>query len=131
MAISKLNGITEIDGFGVSVMDELRNMYPDKFNESGAMDYEWFENEIRQNRIYVNDKDSIAFTLQDDNNKDVTDCRVDTIIAAAIHILERMNEECHSDYYDNAIHALSNALRSLASKRKYETILTDNMIHGC
>ena len=30
-------------GHKVIVMDELREKYPEKFNDSGSMDYKWFE----------------------------------------------------------------------------------------
>lgn len=38
MALETLKGTKEIGGFKVIVMDELRKQYPEKFNESGAMD---------------------------------------------------------------------------------------------
>lgn len=47
MALETLKGVTEIGGMKVVVMDELREKFPDKFNESGAMNWEWFEKEIR------------------------------------------------------------------------------------
>lgn len=66
MALSTLKGVTEIGGFPIVVMDELREKFPDKFNESGSMDYKWFEKDIRPNYfIYIrHDKNSISFTLQ-------------------------------------------------------------------
>lgn len=67
MALKTLEGVTEIGGFKVVVMDELREKYPEKFNESGAMDWQWFEKDIRPNHfIYVrHDKNSVSFTIQD------------------------------------------------------------------
>ena len=66
MALETLKNVKEIGGFSVVIMDELRNKFPEKFNESGGMDYKWFESEIRPNNfIYVRqDVNSISFTLQ-------------------------------------------------------------------
>jgi len=97
MGLETLKDVKEIDGFGVIVMDELREKYPERFNESGAMDYPWFEKEIRpKNFIYVrNDKNSIAFTIQSGPIKEVggvNGCQVDTIIDCAKKIIEGLNE---------------------------------------
>lgn len=66
MELETLRGVTEIGGYPIIVMDELREKYPEKFNENGAMDYKWFEAEIRPfHFIYIrNDVNSISFTLQ-------------------------------------------------------------------
>ena len=97
MALETLKGITEIGGYNVVVMDDLRDKYPEKFNESGAMDWEWFEKEIRPNHfIYVrNDKNSISCTIQNGPVKDngVTGCQVDTLIEAAKLIIEGLNKQ--------------------------------------
>jgi hypothetical protein len=54
MALETLKGLTEIGGEKIVIMDDLRTQFPDKFNESGAMDYEWFESEIRpRNYMYA------------------------------------------------------------------------------
>ena len=87
MALETLKGIKEIGGFKIVVMDELRAKYPEKFNDSGSMDYNWFEKEIRPNNfIYVrNDVNSISFTIQNGAVKEsgVNGCQVDTLIETA------------------------------------------------
>jgi len=92
MALETLKDVKEIGGFEVVCMDTLRDQYPDKFNESGSMDWRWFESEIRPNKfIYVrNDKNSISFTLQNGPIKEVgvNGCQVDTLIEAAKMIIE-------------------------------------------
>ena len=97
MALETLKGVTDIGGYNVVVMDDLRAKYPEKFNESGAMDWEWFEKEIRPNHfIYVrNDKNSISFTIQNGPVKDngVNGCQVDTLIEAAKLIIEGLNKQ--------------------------------------
>jgi hypothetical protein len=66
MALQTLKGIKKLGKFDVVVMDELRALHPEKFNESGAMDYHWFEKDIRpHNFVYVrHDVNSLSFTLQ-------------------------------------------------------------------
>ncbi len=97
MALETLDGVKTIGGFKVVVMDELRELYADKFNESGSMDYEWFEASIRKHHfIYLRkDKNSIAFTLQNGPIKEVgvTGCQVETLIEAAKMIIEGLNKK--------------------------------------
>ena len=95
MALETLKNIKVIGNENVIIVDELREQFPDKFNESGAMDYKWFEKEIRPaNFIYVrHDVNSISFTLQNgaigENGKN--GCQVTDIIAAAKLIIEGLN----------------------------------------
>ena len=95
MALETLKGVSEIGGFKVVVMDELREKHPEKFNESGAMDYKWFEKDVRpHNFIYVrHDVNSIAFTIQNGPVKEhgLNGCQVDTIIEAAKIMVEGLN----------------------------------------
>lgn len=95
MALETLKGVTQLDGETVVIMDELRVKFPEKFNESGAMDYKWFEAEIRPNHhIYVrNDVNSIAFTIQNGPIKEhgKNGCQVTALIAAAKKIIEGLN----------------------------------------
>lgn len=95
MALETLKGITQINGEKVVIMDDLREKFPEKFNESGAMDYKWFESEIRpHNFIYVrHDVNSLSFTIQNGPIKEVgkNGCQVEDIIAAAKVIVEGLN----------------------------------------
>lgn len=120
MALETLKGVTEIGGFPVIVMDELRDKYPEKFNESGAMDYKWFEKDIRPNySVYVrHDVNSISFTLQSDpiGEAGVNGCQVDTLIDAARLILVGLNKEERSKYTELAINKLEAALRYLEER---------------
>lgn len=96
MALKTLNGVKKLGEFDVVVMDDLREKFPEKFNESGAMDWQWFESEIRpSNFIYVrHDKNSLSFTLQNGPVKEngVNGCQVDTVIEAAKAIIEGLNK---------------------------------------
>lgn len=87
MALETLKGVEKIDDENLIVMDKLREQYPEKFNESGSMDYKWFEEEIRPtNFIYLReDKNSLSFTIQNgpvkENGKN--GCQVSALIDAA------------------------------------------------
>lgn len=121
MALKTLKHREMIDGFHVVVMDELRDKYPERFNESGAMDYEWFEKEIRPNNfIYVrNDKNSISFTLQNGPVKEagLNGCQVDTIIETAKIMLEGLNDDYPCLENQWAILYLGSALRFLKLRK--------------
>ena len=95
MALETLKGVTKINGETIVVMDELRELHPERFTETGAMDHKWFEETIRPNAfIYVrNDKNSLAFTIQNGPVKEVgkNGCQVEDIVAVAKYIVEQLN----------------------------------------
>ena len=121
MALETLKGVEKIDGFEVVVMDELKSKFPEKFNESGAMDYKWFEKEIRPNNfIYVrHDVNSIAFTIQKGPIKEngVNGCQVDTIVAAAALIIEGLNKNFPCAENDKALECLAGAINALKERK--------------
>ena len=122
MALETLKNVKEIGGFKVVIMDELRNQFPEKFNESGAMDYKWFEKDVRPNNfVYVrHDVNSLSFTIQNGPVKEngVNGCQVDTIIETAKIILEGFNNKfpCHENL--EAITKLNEVLMSLKKRTK-------------
>ena len=97
MALETLKDVKKIGDFDVIIMDDLREKYPEKFNESGSMDFHWFEKDIRPNNfVYVrNDKNSLSFTIQNGPIKEhgVNGCQVDTVIEAAKLIIEGFNKK--------------------------------------
>lgn len=121
MALETLSGVTEIGGFDVVVMDDLREKYPEKFIESGQMNWKWFETEIRPNNfIYVRkDKNSLSFTLQNGPIKEVgvNGIQIDTIIETAKLIIEGRDKKfpCHENYM--AISHLNEALYCLKMRK--------------
>lgn len=121
MALDTLRGVEEIGGFKVVVMDELREKYPERFNESGAMDYAWFEKDIRPTSfIYVrNDKHSLSFTIQNGPVKEVgvNGCQVDTVIETAKIILEGLNKQFPCRENSLAVTKLDEALHWLAARK--------------
>lgn len=122
MALETLKGISKIGDFNVVVMDELREQFPEKFNESGAMDYKWFEKDIRpKNFIYVrHDVNSLSFTIQNGpiKEKGINGCQVDTIIEAAKVILEGLNKQFPCRENACAITKLDEALHWLEHRKK-------------
>jgi len=97
MALETLKNVTEINGQKVIVMDELREQFPERFTETGAMDHKWFEETIRPNSfIYVrHDKNSVSFTIQNGPVKEngANGCQVVDMIAVAKHMIEELNKK--------------------------------------
>ena len=122
MALETLKGLEEIDGVRIVVMDELREKYPEKFNESGAMDYKWFEKEIRPtNFIYVrHDKNSLSFTIQNGPIKEngLNGCQVDSIIKVAKKIIEGLNKNFSCEENAIVITKLDEAIHWLDMRTK-------------
>lgn len=125
MALETLKGIKKLGEFDVVVMDELREKFPEKFNESGSMDYKWFEKDIRPtNFVYIrNDVNSLSFTIQNGPIKEngVNGCQVDTIVEAAKAILEGLNKNFPCGENAMAIIKLDESLMWL-NKRKRDRI---------
>lgn len=122
MALETLKDINSINGFNVIEMDKLREKHPEKFTESGAMDYKWFEKEIRpHNFIYVrHDVNSLAFTIQNGPIKEVgvNGCQVDEVIATARAIISGLNEKFPCRENSIAINKLTEALFWLEERKK-------------
>jgi hypothetical protein len=110
MALNTLKGVTEIGGFPVIVMDELREKFPHKFNESGSMDYKWFEEEIRPNHfIYIrHDKNSISFTLQ---SAPVSDVKAQRMLQDFKYYLADVTERQNAEWDTDELH--KHALRCI------------------
>ena len=122
MALQTLIGVKKLGNFDVVVMDELRKKFPDKFNDSGSMNYQWFEKDIRPNNfIYVrHDVNSISFTIQNGPVKEVgvNGCQIDTIVEAAKTIIEGLNKNFPSRENAMAITKLDECLMWLDKRTK-------------
>lgn len=122
MALETFKGVEDLDGEQVIIMDELREKYPERFNESGSMDYDWFEKVIRPHHfIYIrHDKNSLSFTLQNGPVKEVgkNGCQVDHVIMAAKTILEGLNKNFPCRENAMAITKLDEALHWLDHRKK-------------
>ena len=96
--INSLAGVSEINGKPIMVMDNLRAEFPEKFNESGAMDYKWFESDIRPNyNIFLrHDVDSISFnmlTKPASEGGDLNRCQFTDLIATGLQMLKYLNSK--------------------------------------
>lgn len=94
--INTLKEVKEINGKEICVMDDLREKFPEKFNESGAMDYKWFESEIRPNfNIFLrHDVDSISFnmlTRPASEGGDLNRCQWSDLVATGLEQLKYLN----------------------------------------
>ena len=92
----------KINGYGVVVMDELRERRPEKFIESGQMDWKWFEGEVRPvNNIFIrHDKNSVSFSR----------CDEETIIKAVIKMLRK---KCEAMVLPDSICRVGDAIQHL------------------
>ena len=117
MDLKKFSNLKKADGFDVIIMDELREKYPEKFNESGGMDYKWFEEEIRPNNfIYIRqDKNSLSFTLQRGNPKEfgVNGCSVRAVIEMSRNLIQALHQKNPTVEYINALDYLDIVLDEL------------------
>lgn len=125
MALETLKDLKSINGYNIICMDELREKYPEKFNQSGAMDYSWFESTIRpHNFIYVrHDVNSISFTIQNGPVKEVglNGCQVDQLIEVAKIMIQGLNEKFPCHHNIDAIRGLTDALYALAHRKQDRT----------
>ena len=113
--IGSLKNVQEINGKKICVMDELREKYPEKFNESGSMDYQWFEKEIRPNyNIYVrHDVDSLTFnmlTKPASEGGDLNKCQLTDLITTALIMLEHLDAKFSCPENAETIKCLHEAL---------------------
>ena len=121
MALETLQGVTEIGGFKVANMADLAKNNPEFYEESGQMNWKWFEKNIRPTHFVMvrPDVNSITFTLQNGPIKEVgvNGCQVDTMIEAAKLIVEELNKKFPCDENDMVISKLEAAL-DWSAKRK-------------
>jgi len=73
MGLETLKGLSKLGQYQIVHMDQLKELHPEMFDESGAMDWKIFEREIRPfSYIYArHDKHSLSFTLQTGPIKEV------------------------------------------------------------
>ena len=102
--IHTFKNVKDVNGKPVCVMDDLREKYPEKFNESGAMDYKWFESEIRPNfNIFVShSEDSIAFNIMTkpvSEGGDLSRCQHVDLIKVALEMIKYLdsNKPCREN----------------------------------
>lgn len=100
-------------GGEIIIMDDLKEKYPEKFNESGQMDYKWFEEEIRPNySVYVrHDVDSISFSMMTrPASEGGKGCQFTDLIEVALHQLQYFHAKFPCDENIQTIVSLHTAL---------------------
>jgi hypothetical protein len=121
MSLETFKGIKKIGGFDIVDMGMLKELNPEMFNESGAMNYKIFEETIRPfNFIYVrHDVNSLSFTLQKGPIKEngVNGCQIDTIIETAKIMIEDLNRKFPCRANSMAITKLDEALLWLYKRK--------------
>jgi len=122
MSIETLEGVKELAGFDVAVMEELAEMYPAYFDELGVTETRWFDKEIRQKYFIIADREenSVKFKFQSDAIKEVgvNGCQVDVLAHALKHILTKFNEKFPSDYNVEALRGLDITIQALDDRTK-------------
>ena len=102
--INSIKELKEINGKKICVMDYLREQFPEKFNESGSMNYEWFEKDIRPNfNIFVrHDVDSISFnmlTKPASDGGDLNRCQWNDLVSIGLEMLKYLNSDNYNLRY--------------------------------
>lgn len=126
MALETLKGVTEIGGFRVAHMDEVKKQFPEMVAEDGVtLNWRFFEENIRPKYpIQIrHDKNSVAFTIQKGPVKEngVNGCQVDTLIHIAERIISGLNKKFPCKENANAIRFLGFALNALAERTNRRT----------
>jgi hypothetical protein len=121
--INTLKGVKDINGKAICVMDDLRKLHPEKFNESGAMDYKWFESEIRPNfNIFLrHDVDSLSFnmlTKPASKGGDMNKCQLTDLITTVKIMLEYLNAKFPCWENEQTMNHLREALRHQESRTR-------------
>jgi len=110
--IGTLKDVEAINGKAICVMDDLREKFPDKFNESGGMDYKWFEEDIRPNfNIFLrHDVDSISFnmlTKPASEGGDLNRCQLVDLVTVAETMLRYLNGKFPCEENSKSLEALA------------------------
>lgn len=112
-------GFDELAGMPVVIMDDLRKEYPEKFNESGSMDWKWFEKDIRPNYfIYIRrDKNSLSFSIKDKpSSQGGKGAEAIHLIEAAKHMIEYLNSKFSCKENELAIGHLEGAISAINAR---------------
>jgi len=122
MGLETLKGLSKLGQYQIVHMDQLKELHPEMFDESGAMDWKIFEREIRPfSYIYArHDKHSLSFTLQTGPIKEVgvNGCQIDALILAAKTIIEGLNKKFPCRENAIVITKLDEALHWLEHRKK-------------
>lgn len=118
MALKALRFNNKIGDFNLLNMKELKLRHPDKFGESGQMDWKFFEKEIRPYNFihYRPDKNSLSFTIHNPEKEDgegFNGCTVDCLGEALVMILKAINGFISETHTTEAIKKFEEGLKLL------------------
>lgn len=119
MALETLKNVEKIDGFGVIDLDTAR-LDPAFFDADAKFDWEKFDKHRENFPVSIcHSQNMISFKIQKGPIKEVgaNGCQVDTIIAAALRIVEGLNENYPCDENKEVISFLAAALTTLENRR--------------
>ena len=121
MALETLKNFTTIDGFSLVNMERLKVQRPDCFKPDGSLRQQLFDRQIAsQNFIRLDPAlNTISFRIQKGPIKEnaINGCQVDSLIAAAKHIIMGLNNAYPCQQNQDAIDCLQEALGHLTSRR--------------
>ena len=112
MALENFARVTDLGGYKVANMDEIAKNNPEFYEESGQMNWKWFEANIRPTHFVMvrPDVNSITFTLESET---VKGCKIETMIEAAKHIAIKKHEKTKNNNLLMAIGYLNDAIQFL------------------
>ena len=119
MALETLKGVEQIDGFNLIDLDAAKTD-SQFFDTNGNFDWENFDMYRQDFPVSIcHSQNMISFKLQKGPVKEVglNGCQVDTIIAAALRIVEGLNENYPCDENKEVISFLAAALTTLENRR--------------
>jgi arginine/lysine/ornithine decarboxylase len=112
MALETLKGVAEIGGF--EVLSERPK------DEKGNVDWDLFDEQRKDKPIYIDhDVNMISFRIQDGPIKEngVNGCQVDTLIHAAMIMIQKLDKKFPCWENKSAYYALCNALGRLEERK--------------
>lgn len=112
MALETMQGVKNLGGYKVANMSELAEIHPEFYEESGQMNWKWFESNIRPTHFVMvrPDVNSITFTLESET---VKGCKLETMIEAARHIAIKKHEISKDSNLLMAIGYMNDAIQFL------------------
>lgn len=113
----KCRNIKAVRGLKIAFMDELKTQFPEMVNDSGMLDWKFFEEEIRpghpiQARRLPSDQESISFTIGPGA------CDALHIIEVAKLLVELYDQINPATKYKEALQGLRKAIDRLENNQK-------------
>lgn len=122
MSIETLGHISQLNDYAIINMDKIKERKPELFEESGAMNWEVFERDIRPNFFIYSrpSKNCITFQMQTGPIKEVgvNGCQVDILIHAARSIIDQLNLKFPCRENSLALTKLDEAIHWLDARTK-------------